>query len=862
MRTTSTVATLLLVLGSPLFASAPELMRIEPRGAERGKAVQLSLRGYGLTADARLLTSVPGALTKLTPKRDGDRELRYLLELTQDARVGAYPVRVETGDGISNILLFTVGPFPEATEAESESRRQEYSNDSDEGAEPFESPVTVNGTLRGADRDWYRISGKPGRKVVFEVEARRIGSAVDPVLIIRDFEGNLLGRANDSEGAGVDARTEISFPADGTVYVEVHDARFSAQTEDFYRLKVGPYSYAAGIFPLGWRRGDKLKVEMFGGNLAEPVKVEPDLSAAATASGYSMLHLPGDSASLPLRMVVSDSREVLEPKGKGPHKIKPRVVMNGRIWQPREIDRYRLAVKPGEHWMIETQAAGLGTSALYGLITIYDKDGKKLASAGDQEPEEPLSFISSTGETFGDPHLGFQAPEGVNEILISIEDLLGRGGSGYGYRLVARPQPPDFTLTLSTPLVNIPQEGSALVNVTVDRRGYMGDIKLTVPDLPDDLVLRGGHVPAEVGGMTPSRTSRRGLLTLEPKPGAKPRELDLVVWGEGKAEDGRTIRVRAQAPGMMAVVKGSKQTPVTAPWLAATLPARIAEPDAGALEVLTPLHVRLIQGMEHDVEFAFESREDGARLTDRVDVINIPNVGNVRVIGQAKNKKGGKKGRLKVITTMGTLPMTFDLVLTAPAMIGGRERTLASPAITFEVVQGYRVQPPTKPVVISRGDTAEITGAFHREPGFLSPVTVKANNLPLGVECEPVEIQASPNRYRLPCRADSTAQPGEYEVELAPASTLAGAFSNPRMILKWGGLGKGTALGVDLLSEVFEGGGGLRGRGKLRKLLPGSQNCVELPSPPPSNAETRAVRPGLKTLGFTSGSGTGPAVSS
>ena len=91
---------------------------------------------------------------------------------------------------------------------------------------------------------------------------------------------------------------------------------------------------------------------------------------------------------------------------------------------------------------------------------------------------------------------------------------------------------------------------------------------------------------------------------------------------------------------------------------------------------------------------------------------------------------------------------------------------------------------------------------------------------------------------------------------------LDGAFSNPRMILKWGGLGKGTALGVDLLSEVFEGGGGLRGRGKLRKLLPGSQNCVELPSPPPSNAETRAVRPGLKTLGFTSGSGTGPAVSS
>ncbi len=76
-------------------------------------------------------------------------------------------------------------------------------------------------------------------------------------------------------------------------------------------------------------------------------------------------------------------------------------------------------------------------------------------------------------------------------------------------------------------------------------------------------------------------------------------------------------------------------------------------------------------------------------------------------------------------------------------------------------------------------------------------------------------------------------------------------------LLKWGASGKGTALGEDLLSKVFEGG-----RGKLSRLWPGSQNCVELPSPPPSNAETRAVRPGLTTLGFTSGSGTRPAVSS
>ncbi len=775
IATALTNLTLLLassVLAPVLTAAAPELTKLEPRGAQRGTAVQLSLRGYGLTAETRLLTNVPGALTRLTPKRDPGRELRYLLELSNDAPVGAYPMRVETVDGISNILLFTIGPFPETTEAESQARRQEYSNDSAEGAEPFESPVTVNGTLRGADRDWYRISGRPGERVVFEVEARRVGSAVDPALEVRDRAGELLARTNDSEGAGVDARAEAVFPEDGEAYVQVHDARFSAQTDNFYRLKVGAYSFAGGIFPLGWRRGEKIKVQLFGGNLSRSMEVEPDLSPAATSSGFAMLRLPGENASLPLAMVVGDGKEVFEPKGKGPHRLKPGVVVNGRLAEPGEIDRYRLSVKPGEHWMIETQAAGLGTSVLYGLITIYDKGGHKLASAGDQEPEEPLSFISSTGETFGDPHLGFQAPKGTAEIVVSIEDLLGRGGRGYGYRLVARRRPPDFTLTLATPYINIPQKGSALVTVTVDRRGYMGDIKLTARGLPDDLILRGGHVPAEDGGMTTSRTSRKGMLTIEPKPGAEARELDLELWGEGRTDDGRTIRVRAQAPGMMAAVKGKKQDPVTAPWLAAALPARVTEPQEGVLQVLTPLHVRLIQGMEHDIKYSFHGRE-AARLTDRVKASNLPSVGNVRVIGEAKNKKGANEGTLNLITTMGTLPMTFDVVLTASAMIGGRERTVASPAITFEVVQGYRLDPPAEPIEISRGGGAEITGAFHREPDFLAPVTVKVNNLPLGVECEPAEVQGAPVLYRLSCEAGPAARPGEYEIELAPASTLA-----------------------------------------------------------------------------------------
>ena len=752
------------------WAAGPSLTMMQPWGAQRGTAVRVTLTGYDLTDDVRILTNLPGALTELTAERPG-RELPLLVEIAKDAEIGSYPIRVETKAGISNVLLFTVGPFKEQTEAESETMPQMYSNDSAETAEQVTLPATVNGLLRGTDRDWYRVSGAAGEKVVVEVEARRIGSAIDATLEVRDSAGNTIARNNDARGIDVDPRTEVTVPADGAFFVEVHDARFSDQKMNFYRLRVGRYTFADAVFPLGWKRGEAMDVQLLGGNLDKPLTVKPDLSAEATAAGFAALRLPDENGPLPLLMVVGDGDEMLEPGGNGPYELKPEVVVNGRIAAAGEVDRYRLKVKRGEQWMIETQAAGLGTSALYGLLTLYDAEGKKLASAGDQEPEEPLSIISSAGETFGDPHLGFEIPAGASDVTISIEDLLGRGGLDYGYRLVARRQPPDFTLTLGTPFVTIPKDGSSVVNVSADRRGFMGAIRLIVEGLQGDVDSRGGHIPAEEGGMTTSRNSRNGVVTLTPKSDAETRELALTVWGEGVTEDGRKIRVRAQPPGMQTGVMGRGQKAVTAAWLAPHVPARVAEPEKAVLKLLTPQTVRLIQGMETEVRWEFEG---DVSPQGRISVGNTPAVGNIRVNGITKGKQGAKSGEFTVVTTMGTLPMTFDLIVSVSAQIGGRTQTIYAPALTIEVVQGYRIEAPKQLTEIPRGGSAQILGSFHREPDFSSPVTVRADNLPLGVECAAAEISGAPDEYRLECKADESAKPGEYEIELAPTSVLAG----------------------------------------------------------------------------------------
>ena len=122
---------------------------------------------------------------------------------------------------------------------------------------------------------------------MFEVEARRCGSAIDPVLRILDGNGKQLARSDDAPGAGLDARIDFTFPREGNYYVEVHDARFSKQAQNFYRLKMGTYAYADGIFPLGGKRGETTEVTFFG---SEPQDSREDHGGPRQARPGRPLH--------------------------------------------------------------------------------------------------------------------------------------------------------------------------------------------------------------------------------------------------------------------------------------------------------------------------------------------------------------------------------------------------------------------------------------------------------------------------------------------------------------------------------------------------------------------------------------------
>ena len=160
-------ACLLLVLAHAALAAPPVITELQPRGAEIGRPFTLTLLGRNIGEGVHVSSTLAASFTLVLPSpKPGamaapGRSVAFLVEPKPDAAPGVYPIRIETPAGISNILLFTLGTFPEVTEEESKPNAPPNSNDSIETAEPVRStPVVVNGTLRGPERDVYRVSGK------------------------------------------------------------------------------------------------------------------------------------------------------------------------------------------------------------------------------------------------------------------------------------------------------------------------------------------------------------------------------------------------------------------------------------------------------------------------------------------------------------------------------------------------------------------------------------------------------------------------------------------------------------------------------------------------------------------------------
>jgi hypothetical protein len=508
-----------------------------PAGGQRGKSVETTVSGTNLQGASAVRLTGGGVSAKVV-KVENPNTVRISVTIAPDAELGERDLRIITPvGGASNRFRFFVRELPEINEKEPNSLKTQ--------AQPLEAlPVVVNGQILASDRDIFRFAAKAGQTLVFEVQARKllpfIADAVpgwlEALLILYDAEGKELASAGRFH-FNRDPVLIFTVPKDGYYLIEVRDLFYRGREDFVYRLSIGTIPYITHIFPLGGKRNSSVDIELRGANL--PVKsMKLTLPADSSPQRFvSLSHNGLHSNALPFAVGDLGETQETEPNDSfdTANPVEVPITINGRIQRSGDADYFKFAVKSGQRFIMEVQARRLD-SPLDSIIALFNSQGGLLAEQDDADMGDPLLTHHA------DSHLDYTFPSD-GEYVLRIQDLQGRGGEEYAYRLHIAPPRPDFVLRSVPDDPRLGEGDSARVTVKALRRdGFNGEINLTVQNLPKDFIVSPAVIPA---GYSEAR------LTVTAPPGVSAALLTPSIAGTATVGETAVIRVAVGAEDIM-----------------------------------------------------------------------------------------------------------------------------------------------------------------------------------------------------------------------------------------------------------------------------------------------------------------------
>jgi hypothetical protein len=183
------------------IGAIPYVTEIFPLGGRRGTSVAVELHGVNLKT-ARKIVTVP---------MDGARKMQ----------VAGLP--------------FAASDYPSVCAIDSPDPHR------------ITPPVAIDGRIRmpGVSH-WFRFTAAKGERLVFETQARRLGSPIDTVLALYDVKKNVLAENDDWTDPlepiphNADSRIVHTFNAAGEYLLRVRDIQGKGGDEYAYRLTVAP----------------------------------------------------------------------------------------------------------------------------------------------------------------------------------------------------------------------------------------------------------------------------------------------------------------------------------------------------------------------------------------------------------------------------------------------------------------------------------------------------------------------------------------------------------------------------------------------------------------------------------------------
>lgn len=429
----------------PVAAMAqPQIGSFEPRALRLGAEQIVVLQGSNYDASARLISDL-----QLTQRIVDVQPGRITLAVTAEGLPGIHPVWIATQAGVSSSVLVAVDSIE--TKAWQDSLEQ--------------LPIALHGDLRGNVVQQASFPVKQGQRISLEVESRRLGAALQPVIRVFDQQRRQLAAATPDPRLKGDCRTVFTATADQTVTVELSDMLRRGATPGTFRLKIGDFPIAETALPMAVGSGEA--------GIVGTVLDQPELSAALPQSEPFPTWLPaivgsGQTAMLPMvRVVPWAHRPVASTMPE--QAVDSPVTLTGDL-KAGTNDRVRVKVPSGQRINVDLWSYRLGVEGDF-VVDVRTVAGQSLGRVDD---------LGSSR----DPKLEIAVPADQTEVDVFVSELLGQRAS-CPYLLEVTPlDQPRIDAVLETDHLSVGRN-RVLLSVPIQRSNYAGDITLHMePEIP------------------------------------------------------------------------------------------------------------------------------------------------------------------------------------------------------------------------------------------------------------------------------------------------------------------------------------------------------------------------------------------
>jgi hypothetical protein len=463
------------LLSGTLLAQSPKIDRIAPRAAVPGETTLFTLAGENLDGAMELWTSFPAKTVQVQESNPTGKETKFLVSVPREVSPGIGAIRLAATKGLSSLHLVFIDDLPVMVAP--------GNHHSPEAASPVPFPSAMDGGCEAFKTNYYRFHASRNQPVSVEVLAHRLGSNLDPVVRLLDFQGNELLFRDDEPGSGPDPRFTWIAPEEGDYLLEIRDLHYNGGRDYFYRLRLGHFPLATIPYPLALKQDSISAIRFLGPAVPElaPVVIQaPDWQSRWKQLGVSFVPGLGSGwVSLPAGSL-PDWLEV-EPNNRpeAANAISIPVAIHGRFETDQDRDYFEFDAASGVRLTFAVRSRTLGSPCDV-FMRITDVSGAVLAESTVQGAEDPI--LTHRFSEAGTYHL-------------MVEELNRFGGPDHAYRIEVDYFRPGFSPSVETDQIETPQGAPVEYKVTVSRREYEGAITMALADASAEFILEDGNIP-------------------------------------------------------------------------------------------------------------------------------------------------------------------------------------------------------------------------------------------------------------------------------------------------------------------------------------------------------------------------------